>query len=227
MYIQVLQNTPQPTENGGTLAQGVILMFDSPIDLHKGVETQLDNMALLLAIAGDTCAALLQQVKSVEMDRPLTVNLLSQVLDKAASAQGAKWTLLRFAVVQVKDGIFIGRLFFGDPRTGRVVWDCDCRPSDGVWLAQHVQAPVFVHQQVWRQQARQLRTMVSAEPPSRTSSEETTLPSSTAPRFNPHDPWQVVPGEYEEVALIKRKMQLAIKEENYEQCAQLKQQPMT
>ena len=67
--LQVLQNTPQPTENGGTLAQGVILMFDSPIDLHKGVETQLDNMALLLAIAGDTCAALLQQVKSVDMVR--------------------------------------------------------------------------------------------------------------------------------------------------------------
>ena len=26
------------------------------------------------------------------------------------------------------------RLFFGDT-DGSTVWDCDCRPSDGLWLA--------------------------------------------------------------------------------------------
>jgi hypothetical protein len=27
------------------------------------------------------------------------------------------------------------RLFFGDSDSGNAVWDCDCRPSDGCWLA--------------------------------------------------------------------------------------------
>ncbi len=27
--------------------------------------------------------------------------------------------------------VYHGRLFFGDANSGEVVWDCDCRPSDG------------------------------------------------------------------------------------------------
>jgi hypothetical protein len=27
--------------------------------------------------------------------------------------------------------IYHGRLYFGDANSGEVVWDCDCRPSDG------------------------------------------------------------------------------------------------
>lgn len=43
--------------------------------------------------------------------------------------------MLRVAIVELRDTTYIGRLFFGDSETGSAVWDCDCRPSDGCWLA--------------------------------------------------------------------------------------------
>ena len=49
-----------------------------------------------------------------------------------------KWQLLRVAIVELRGFTYIGRAFFGDRETGKVAWDCDCRPSDSVWLAQKV-----------------------------------------------------------------------------------------
>lgn len=31
--------------------------------------------------------------------------------------------------------VYYGRLFFGDPETQQVLWDCDVRPSDATFLA--------------------------------------------------------------------------------------------
>ncbi len=45
------------------------------------------------------------------------------------------WKVLRVAIVELRDQTYIGRLFFGDADSGAVVWDCDCRPSDGCWIA--------------------------------------------------------------------------------------------
>jgi hypothetical protein len=45
------------------------------------------------------------------------------------------WTLLRVAVVACVNDVYYGRLFFGDPETQQVLWDCDVRPSDATFLA--------------------------------------------------------------------------------------------
>ncbi len=45
--------------------------------------------------------------------------------------------------MELRDSTYIGRLFFGDADTGNVVWDCDCRPSDGCWLALKVATLLF------------------------------------------------------------------------------------
>jgi hypothetical protein len=52
------------------------------------------------------------------------------------------WKLLRVAVVELRNDVFVARLFFGDPATGEVKWDCDCRPSDATFLAMKVSARV-------------------------------------------------------------------------------------
>lgn len=39
------------------------------------------------------------------------------------------------AIVELRGMVYVGRLFFGHEDTGEVLWDCDCRPSDGFWLA--------------------------------------------------------------------------------------------
>lgn len=50
------------------------------------------------------------------------------------------WTLLRVAVVACVNDVYYGRLFFGDPETQQVLWDCDVRPSDATFLALKVRA---------------------------------------------------------------------------------------
>ena len=46
--------------------------------------------------------------------------------------------LLHVAVVDLQSYAYIGRAFFGNPATGQLTWDCDCRPSDACWLALQV-----------------------------------------------------------------------------------------
>eukprot|EP00955_Chlamydomonas_euryale_P014628 157146-Chlamydomonas_euryale.AAC.2 len=58
----------------------------------------------------------------------------AQILQRAAQGD-RQWSLLRVAVIGLRDDVFVGRLFFGDPETGVVAWDCDCRPSDGCFLS--------------------------------------------------------------------------------------------
>jgi hypothetical protein len=56
-------------------------------------------------------------------------------MEKAMSENCRHWTLLKVAIVGLQNDVFVGRLFFGDPLTGKVHWDCDCRPSDGCFLS--------------------------------------------------------------------------------------------
>ena len=58
-----------------------------------------------------------------------------QVLQRGQDVSKRDWKVLRVAIVELRDQTYIGRLFFGDADSGAVVWDCDCRPSDGCWLA--------------------------------------------------------------------------------------------
>ena len=69
-----------------------------------------------------------------------------QVLQRGQDVSKRDWKVLRVAIVELRDQTYIGRLFFGDADSGAVVWDCDCRPSDGCWLAlKVVYLPIFPH----------------------------------------------------------------------------------
>ena len=48
-----------------------------------------------------------------------------------------EWKLVRGAVVELRGNTYVGRLFFGDSE-GNVVWDCDCRPSDALYMTLRV-----------------------------------------------------------------------------------------
>ena len=63
-----------------------------------------------------------------------------QVLQRGQDISKRDWKVLRVAIVELRDQTYIGRLFFGDADSGAVVWDCDCRPSDGCWIALKVGA---------------------------------------------------------------------------------------
>ncbi len=57
------------------------------------------------------------------------------MLQRGQEISKRDWKVLRVAITELRDSTYIGRLFFGDADTGNLVWDCDCRPSDGCWLA--------------------------------------------------------------------------------------------
>ncbi len=61
-----------------------------------------------------------------------------QVLERGMETHRGKWQVLRVAIVEIREFCYIGRVFFGNRETGEGAWDCDCRPSDAVWLAQKV-----------------------------------------------------------------------------------------
>ena len=58
----------------------------------------------------------------------------TQVLERGQEISKRDWRVVRVAIVELRQQTYIGRLFFGDDN-GVVMWDCDCRPSDGCWLA--------------------------------------------------------------------------------------------
>jgi len=62
------------------------------------------------------------------------------VLERGQDISKREWKLIRVAIVDIQNSTYIGRLFFGDRETGEVVWDCDCRPSDGMWLSFQVRS---------------------------------------------------------------------------------------
>lgn len=56
------------------------------------------------------------------------------MLERGQEISKRDWRVVRVAIVELRQQTYIGRLFFGDDN-GVVMWDCDCRPSDGCWLA--------------------------------------------------------------------------------------------
>ena len=61
-----------------------------------------------------------------------------QILQRGQEISNRDWKVIRVAIVAMKNSVYIGRLFFGKKETGEVAWDCDCRPSDGIWLSKQV-----------------------------------------------------------------------------------------
>jgi hypothetical protein len=84
-------------------------------------------------------AAIDRKVKGIETARPMTHDLVGNLLD----AMGAK--LERIVVTKLEANTFFARLHV--MKNGETV-EVDSRPSDAVALAVHAGAPIFVDEQV-------------------------------------------------------------------------------
>eukprot|EP00197_Chlamydomonas_leiostraca_P002202 CAMPEP_0202858110 /NCGR_PEP_ID=MMETSP1391-20130828/780_1 /ASSEMBLY_ACC=CAM_ASM_000867 /TAXON_ID=1034604 /ORGANISM="Chlamydomonas leiostraca, Strain SAG 11-49" /LENGTH=296 /DNA_ID=CAMNT_0049536993 /DNA_START=366 /DNA_END=1256 /DNA_ORIENTATION=+ len=122
-----------------------VLVFKREEDLLSA-----DDLSVLeVFVAGDTAFNTWSQLTHHTTDRPMVHDLMWSLLERARAGDSGRWSLLRVAIVELRDNVFIGRLFFGDPATGRVMWDCDCRPSDGCFLSIKSSCPFYVHRRVW------------------------------------------------------------------------------
>ena len=139
------------------------------------------------------------KVNSVKLPRPLTHDLLKQLLDCL------ECRLLRVEVCDLKEGTFFAKLIL--ERDGMRT-EMDCRPSDAIALALRIQTPIYVAENVMEEAGRSLDqtdSTLNLTKPAAAQTEEEKPPSALSP------------AEQLEVELAK-----AVKEERYEDAARLR-----
>lgn len=195
---------------------------------------QKDKKALVLSVGGDTLAGIANQVQRRDSERPLALDLLWKVLSRGQEISKKDWRLVRVAIVDLRNNVYYGRLFFGE-RGGsddKIVWDCDCRPSDACWLSIKAGCPIFIKQDVFDHHAVSIADLMSsAEEASAPAAmvtgvlsadggaEELLDDSGTAllTRIRQNDP--------DQIKRLKREMEVALSEEDYVTAARIRDHP--
>ncbi|KAK9817987.1 hypothetical protein WJX72_005385 [[Myrmecia] bisecta] len=197
------------------------------------LQTTPDTPAMVLVVGGDTLAAiadLVQGPQGILHTRPMALDLLWQVLQRGQEISKRDWRLLRIAVVDMRNNIFIGRLFFGDADSGAVVWDCDCRPSDAVWLALKTDCPIYIKKTVWNLYSSPIGQMLAPEGKTLEASVYKALgitpASPTEQQTAQKDAFlQIRESDPEPVKRLKMEMKVALHEEDYTTAARIRDHP--
>ena len=157
-YLEVAMQLVHPYRSAEEVQQATIILYSRSstfLDLVQKKQDKAtlskikDEKCLVVEIGGDTVSNISAALESTKFSRPLALDLLWQVLQRGQQISKSDWALVRVAIVDLRGGTFIGRLFFGDRDQERIYWDCDCRPSDGIWLALQSKCPVYVSKSVW------------------------------------------------------------------------------
>ncbi|KAL3148350.1 hypothetical protein ABBQ38_013807 [Trebouxia sp. C0009 RCD-2024] len=179
--------------------------------------------SLILQIGGDSLAALQSIHENFPVQRPLALNLLWKVLQRGQDISNRDWKLLRVAIVDMRNNTYVARLFFGNQETGEVAWDCDCRPSDGLWLSKQAKCPMYVHKSVWFENKSYTRTVIQGNDETAhfligSAAEAEDLSGTNAlTTVREADP--------EPVKRLKREMAVALSEEDYVSAARIRDHP--
>lgn len=209
-YHEVHIRLVQASSDGGS--QGSILLLRK----EDGLQEEGTNI-LVIGIGGDALVALITLIQGKASLRPLALDLLWQILERGRDISTQEWQLQKVAIVRLEDGIFYGRLFFGSEE-GLVVWDCDCRPSDALWLATKQSCPILVHRDVWNEASVPVESIIESRAGEATS---------TTPQESENvDPLRsIVGGDPEPIKRLKRELDVAISEEDYSSAARIRDHP--
>lgn len=119
--------------------------------LLKGLE---DNRVLQIFIGAAEAQAIAIHLNAVEIPRPLTHDLLKNLLDYFESR------LIRVEICDLREGTFFAKLVL--ERSG-IETEVDSRPSDAIALALRCAAPVFVAEKVMDEAGRILEEQPAGE----------------------------------------------------------------
>jgi uncharacterized protein len=169
-------------------------LFLSNVGFVVLLKSQADERSLPIFIGAAEAQAIALQINHVEVPRPLTHDLLKNVLDFM------ECRLMKMEVCDLKDGTFFARLVL--ERDGTLM-TLDCRPSDAIALALRADAPMFVCEAVMNEAG---RDMVHVE----NKDETQALHGKPAKK-------EVSPEQQ-----LTRKLEKAIQEERYEDAAKLR-----
>lgn len=236
----------QMVQTSGPLGVGVQSGYFLLMRVTEDDAIEDTERALVMSVGGDTLAGVAQlaqgQPSGASGGRPLSLDLLWQVLQRGQEISRRTWGILRVAVVELRGNTFLGRVFFGDLATGTVAWDCDCRPSDACWLALKSKAPIYIHQQVWEDSAMLLREIQrtaesqrQAEAQLREKTQEMVrlagqmdadMAGASAGEVSPQAIMTTPrPADPEPLKRLKMEMRVALKDEDYAAAARIRDHP--
>ncbi|MGQ9661241.1 MAG: bifunctional nuclease domain-containing protein, partial [Kiritimatiellia bacterium] len=160
-----------------------------------------DERTLPIFIGAAEAQAIAIKLNQVEVPRPLTHDLLKNILDFL------EYRLKRVEVCDLREGTFYARLIL--ERDGEEL-EIDSRPSDAIALALRFGSPIFVGERVMDEAGRVLEKnearpegAVVAESEKDAKEEERTTPLSP-------------------VEALERELEKAVQEERYEDAARLR-----
>lgn len=157
-----------------------------------------DRRALPIAIGHLEAQSIAIKLNDIEFPRPLTHDLLKSVLETLGCQ------LVQVEVCDLRDDTFFAKLILQDHDTRRVI---DSRPSDAIALALRFGAPILVDERVMEQAG--VAFTEDQEGMMGTQQDEAPAPQRQEQDLSPMEQ-------------LQRKLEVAIKEERYEDAAQLR-----
>jgi len=173
-------------------------------------------------VSGDSCIGLVTLLQKSPIERPMALDILWQILTRGLELSKRNWNLLRVAIVELQNDIYLARMFFGDPETGTVLWDLDCRPSDATFLALRANAPIYIKKSVWDSCSVKLQDSTTYEAVQAALQHHAkTRGSRPAARAEE----KLDPEELTAIKLLKRELEVAVSEENYKEATRIRDHP--
>ncbi len=167
---------------------------------------------LPIIIGSFEAQAIALELENVKPPRPLTHDLIKNILD------GLGVSMIEVVVTDLRDGTFYAKIYL---ELNGLTYEIDSRPSDAIAVALRCGAPIYVNEEVMEEAGFAPEEETSAEEieeeeenPS-LSDEDITEPP--APKRTPKPT-----SKEEKLAELQRQLEEAIKKEDYERAAKIR-----
>ena len=172
------------------------------------------EVAVPIFIAPLEAQSILIGLGNVKMPRPLTHDLFLSVLESLEASVN------RVEIIALKEGTFFAKLVLDASGSEIAI---DARPSDCLALAVRVKCPIYIDESVVDEAGISVKMVEERRGEIRQEESATTPggdpPAGGAPAQAPGSPGMM---QQAELATLKKKLDAALEEENYEEAARLR-----
>ena len=120
---------------------GILINENADGQLVEISEKGNDKRSFPIGVGSFEATMLSRALNNEEIERPLTHNLLANLISQIGGLE-------KLVITGLRDHIFIGSLFVSASDGTKEI---DCRPSDGLVIATILNAPIFVEERVFEQ----------------------------------------------------------------------------
>ncbi len=169
---------------------------------------------LPIIIGSFEAQAIALEMEGIKPPRPLTHDLIKNILD------GLGITILEVVVTDLRDGTFYAKIYL---ELNGTTYEIDSRPSDAIAVAIRCGVPIYVNEEVLEEAGFTPGEESSVEEIEEEESEEEN-PSPSEEDISPPPPRRTPkPSSKEEkIAELQKQLEEAIKREDYEKAAKLR-----